>query len=825
MSRVRSSTIYGLLQHGSEVEDETTSEEEELAEGTVGDPAAPQTPQTLPGAVPGQQQHWAAVTIQRHSRGHLCKTSMRRSQLAAVRVQASFRGWRVRRPTARANLATAATNCAECMQLPAGRTCTQCFGRRDLGNQRRLRAATLLTTFGKQSWVDEVVANQAGSQLKEDWEHRLRDHWRSKDFRGRQEAEINRRVEVLVKSPIFAKRSVKELRMLALAMEHMEYKHAEVVFSEGDTPNGVYVLDTGACSIHTAAHGHITDVTERGSVLGELSLFLESPRSASVVASDLTTTRFFRIAGEDVRSIMSEAWGNRAEIEARARLLSHVDYFASLGLAERMLLATGMIEKQYHRSGETIVREGDRGDSMYFLQVGRMYVNVRGVGRVATLQPGEMFGEVALLRDEGQCYRTATVVTASMKTVVFSLHRDVAFRLVTIKQAEAMLKQGQTLYDIRAALRSSGQAAAHVNQFWDVLRRHTRALEQTQHDAQKCDPQSTRLDSTVRRWKIVRAADLGKGARGTISRQAYEDFHLRLFRVLTKEEDFDMKKAAAMASDDWFIDIAYAANNAAISPWMEKAKMKLLEALGTKVNAVGWSTLLAHYDTDGSGSLEYSEFKAAVREDMGIPTKLVLESQQSLPKYLRKPNLGQVPIENRELEQIFREADTSGDGSLSAREMTTYLVRDPAEDELLPHLTKKQRLSHRQAKAALQEASRKQVDALGWRELFSVFDSDGSGELDLGEFENVIRKHGKISDKIVSSQNLAALFAAVDADESGTVEADELLQFLTHRPFDQGECCMPSILRIVICDLAVLFLTQRAALLCGLNRYAVQDIC
>jgi len=81
-------------------------------------------------------------------------------------------------------------------------------------------------------------------------------------------------------------------------------------------------------------------------------------------------------------------------------------------------------EHKRFASGQTVIKEGDRADSMYFVLEGNLQVikNYRTIDErfVAALNPGDLFGEMALFLKEP---RTATVVSVGDVTVI-EIHRN-----------------------------------------------------------------------------------------------------------------------------------------------------------------------------------------------------------------------------------------------------------------------------------------------------------------------------------------------------------------------------------------------------------------
>lgn len=107
------------------------------------------------------------------------------------------------------------------------------------------------------------------------------------------------------------------------------------------------------------------------------------------------------------------------------RLLGSIAIFAPLPGTALEHLAARLLPLRLE-PGSVVVREGDIGDRFYLVAEGNLAVSAGGEV-IATLSPGDHFGEIALLRDVP---RTATVTT-STPVVLYGLDRDEFLAAVT----------------------------------------------------------------------------------------------------------------------------------------------------------------------------------------------------------------------------------------------------------------------------------------------------------------------------------------------------------------------------------------------------------
>jgi CRP-like cAMP-binding protein len=98
------------------------------------------------------------------------------------------------------------------------------------------------------------------------------------------------RIERLKHIPIFRELSRKEILEVDQLLHERVYEKDEIVFEEGDAGHGVFIILSGRLRADPNHKLFQTAVLEYGpgDLVGELSLFEEGPRAATVVAVERT---------------------------------------------------------------------------------------------------------------------------------------------------------------------------------------------------------------------------------------------------------------------------------------------------------------------------------------------------------------------------------------------------------------------------------------------------------------------------------------------------------------------------------------------------------
>ena len=245
---------------------------------------------------------------------------------------------------------------------------------------------------------------------------------------------------LLARIPGFGGLSRSRLDALASALDRHSVAQGDVVVREGERDDRLFVIVEGSAEVSLAGKFGQKRLAalHAGDSFGLFALMQpDGARTASVTAQ--TDLELLSLDGSAVRRLMAEEPGVADAIRAyanaviTANFISQIGPFVGLDNEHRLRVAERAVPRSV-RAGDEVVRQGELGESCFILRAGAVRVTVAQEGsvrEVATLGPGDVFGETALLTT---CARTATV-TATEHTELLELHRSCLSELLATQKS------------------------------------------------------------------------------------------------------------------------------------------------------------------------------------------------------------------------------------------------------------------------------------------------------------------------------------------------------------------------------------------------------
>lgn len=238
-----------------------------------------------------------------------------------------------------------------------------------------------------------------------------------------------------------------QLELVANSVQALQYRAGDVIVHKGEPGSVMYMIQSGTVACTDIGTGVGVVELSDGEYFGERALLASEPRAATVVAK--TDVQVMALDQETFTSLLGPLQ-DVLDYNRLWRILESVHVLKNVPAPLKKKLLD-LAQEVSFAAGETIVREGDEGDTFYIIKDGDARVLQRssrppappasplvlaaggGAGatddedsvvldepqtllpeddvvEVARLGPGDSFGEMALL---SQSVRTATVIASS----------------------------------------------------------------------------------------------------------------------------------------------------------------------------------------------------------------------------------------------------------------------------------------------------------------------------------------------------------------------------------------------------------------------------
>ncbi|CAE7333273.1 pkaR [Symbiodinium pilosum] len=253
-----------------------------------------------------------------------------------------------------------------------------------------------------------------------------------------QEERIN---AVLSKSFLFNALSKDDLKVILGAFLEKKIPAGERIIQEGDDGDVMFLIESGAfdCIKKIDGSDKVVKKCGQGDVFGELALLYNCPRAASVEATEEAVV--WQLDRETFSHIVRDASAKRRD--NFMDFLKTVPLFKPLESYDLMQLAD-CLQQQTLEAGETILKQGDTGDTFYLVEEGDLVATKSRDGgaqeEVLHYKRGDYFGELALLKNEPR----AATVSAKTESKICKIDRK-SFKNI-LGQLEAQFKEAASKY-------------------------------------------------------------------------------------------------------------------------------------------------------------------------------------------------------------------------------------------------------------------------------------------------------------------------------------------------------------------------------------------
>ena len=161
-----------------------------------------------------------------------------------------------------------------------------------------------------------------------------------------------------------------------------------ILFNKGDKGNYFYIIKEGKLELFTEYGNKLLKANE---TFGELALIENKKRTATIKCVNICI--LYLLNGKLFREVVSKL--NEGELKERLNFLKAVSIFNVLDNNNLNAIAVGKLKCEFD-VGQTIVYEGDVGQSIYIIKSGSVKC-FKGETQVRILGSKVFFGESAVL--------------------------------------------------------------------------------------------------------------------------------------------------------------------------------------------------------------------------------------------------------------------------------------------------------------------------------------------------------------------------------------------------------------------------------------------
>eukprot|EP00942_MAST-04A_sp_MAST-4A-sp1_P012094 g12094.t1 len=235
---------------------------------------------------------------------------------------------------------------------------------------------------------------------------------------------------------LFNDMDMEQLQGLVDVMSQKLVNKGENVIKQGDDGKEFYIISRGTCSV-TVDDKLLQHKMTKGSAFGDLALFYEAPRSATITATE--NCQLWSLDQITFRHRLKKR--TKDYVDSNIKFLNTIKEFENVGEKQIIKLANAMNSVTFKKD-DYIVKQGDAGNVFYILKSGTCKIVENDVEKDHTMEAGDYFGETALVTND---VRTASVIASSDKVECAGIDRETFEELLGTYNQFKTLKKGEVI--------------------------------------------------------------------------------------------------------------------------------------------------------------------------------------------------------------------------------------------------------------------------------------------------------------------------------------------------------------------------------------------
>lgn len=236
---------------------------------------------------------------------------------------------------------------------------------------------------------------------------------------------------------LFKSLDSEQVALVFAGMTERTVSAGEIIIKQGEEGDNFYIVEEGKYYVEVDGK-EVVQIGPGGS-FGELALMYNAPRAATVKA--LEAGKLYAVDRLTFRRVIIDL--------AHEKRCKYMDFLKSLPLLaclsdlEIGKIADALEEVEYSPKDLVVIKQGDPGDSFYIILAGSARVERDGIN-VGTLNPGDYFGELALLKRQP---RAASIIVNNDQQPLKCLRLGEVDFVRLLGPLEELLKRNEEQYN------------------------------------------------------------------------------------------------------------------------------------------------------------------------------------------------------------------------------------------------------------------------------------------------------------------------------------------------------------------------------------------